>query len=198
MLGTGLRISETLAMVWDAVDRVGGQVEVRGTVVRGKDGLKIQARPKTRSGWRKLHLPDWLVVVLDNREHVDTEWDVIFPSQLGKLLDRSNTASDLRDAPDPRLRVGDESHLPQDGGHPARRGWSQRPGDRRPAGPREREHDAKCGLRSSSGHQAGCPSARRHRHTAPVSNTHRRRQIRADGLGLARHAPNVGSRPGRR
>jgi integrase len=101
MLGTGLRIGETLAVVWDAVDRVGGQVEVRGTVVRGKDGLKIQPRPKTRSGWRKLHLPDWLAVVLDNREHVETEWDVVFPSQLGKLRDRSNTASDLRDALDP-------------------------------------------------------------------------------------------------
>ena len=102
MLGTGLRIGETLAMVWDAVDLVAQQVEVRATVVRTKkDGLKLQPRPKTRSGWRKLHLPEWLVVVLDNREHVETEWDVVFPSQLAKLRDRSNTATDLRNVLDP-------------------------------------------------------------------------------------------------
>jgi integrase len=39
--------------------------------------------------------------VLDNREHVETQWDVVFPSQLGKLRDRSNTATDLRDVLDP-------------------------------------------------------------------------------------------------
>ena len=101
MLGTGLRIGETLATVWPAVDLAGGQVEVRGTVVRNKSGLVIQPRPKSHSGWRKLHLPDWLSVVLTNREHVETEWDVVFPSQLAKLRDRSNTSADLRDALDP-------------------------------------------------------------------------------------------------
>jgi len=71
--------------------------ELARPVVRTPKGLKIQP-PKTPSGWRKLHLPNWLSVVLDNREHVETEWDVVYPSQQAKLRDRSITSSDLRDA----------------------------------------------------------------------------------------------------
>jgi integrase len=101
MLGTGLRIGETLAMTWDAVDLVASRLEVRGTVVRAKDGLRIQPRPKSKAGWRTLPPPAWLVLVLKAREHVETEWDVVFPSQLAKLRDRSNASGDLRDLLDP-------------------------------------------------------------------------------------------------
>lgn len=102
MLGTGLRIGEALAVTWSALDLGAATVEIRGTVVRKKGaGLMIQPKPKTRSGWRTLHLPVWLVVLLQDREHADNEWDVVFPSQRGKLRDRSNTNADLRAALDP-------------------------------------------------------------------------------------------------
>jgi integrase len=102
MLGTGLRIGETLAVTWEALDLQACTVEVRGTVVRKPGvGLIIQPAPKTESGWRTLHLPAWLVTLLKAREHVDNLWNVVFASQLGKLRERSNTNADIREALDP-------------------------------------------------------------------------------------------------
>lgn len=102
MLGTGMRIGEVLAVTWEALDLEAATVEIRGTVVRQRGvGLVIQLKPKTKSGWRTLHLPPWLVALLKARDQVANEWDVVFVSQLGKLRDRSNTNSDLRDALDP-------------------------------------------------------------------------------------------------
>jgi integrase len=99
MLGTGMRIGETLAVTWEAIDFNTATVEIRGTVVRKRGvGLIIQEKPKTKSGWRTLHLPPWLLEVLKTR---DRTHEVVFPSQRGKLRDRSNTNSDLRDALDP-------------------------------------------------------------------------------------------------
>jgi integrase len=39
--------------------------------------------------------------LLRAREQVENEWNVAFPSQRGKLRDKSNTNSDIRDALDP-------------------------------------------------------------------------------------------------
>ncbi|WP_158073460.1 tyrosine-type recombinase/integrase [Actinophytocola xanthii] len=102
MLGTGLRIGEALAVTWEAVDLGAATVEVRGTLTyeRGK-GWVIQPRPKTEAGWRTLHLPPWLVTLLRARERDGNPWNVVFPSPLGKLRDRSNTNVDLREALDP-------------------------------------------------------------------------------------------------
>lgn len=102
MLGTGMRIGEALAVTWEALDLAGATVEIRATVVRKKGvGLILQTKPKTRSGWRTLHLPAWLVALLQAHETVENDWNVVFPSQLGKLRCRSNTNSDIRDALDP-------------------------------------------------------------------------------------------------
>jgi integrase len=118
MLGTGLRIGETLAVTWEALDLEACTVEVRGTVVRVRGaGLIIQPAPKTDAGWRTLHLPAWLVTLLKAREHVDNLWNVVFASQLAKLRDRSNTNADIRDALDP-LGFG--------GGSPATRSGRRR------------------------------------------------------------------------
>ena len=102
MLGTGARIGEAGAAVWDALDLATGTTEVRATLVtvKGK-GSALQPRPKTRTGWRRLHLPQWLVRVLLAREPVPNPWGVVFPSPSGKLRDRSNTNADIREALDP-------------------------------------------------------------------------------------------------
>lgn len=98
MLGTGMRVGEVLAVTSEALDLEAGTVEIRATVVRKKGvGLILQPKPKSESGWRRLHLPDWLVLLLKVREPVENEWNVVFPSQLGKLRDRSNTNADLRE-----------------------------------------------------------------------------------------------------
>lgn len=102
MLGTGLRIGETLAVTRESLDLEACTIEVRGTVVRERGvGLVIQPTPKTEAGWRTLHLPAWLVTLLKAREHVDNVWNVVFASQLAKLRDRSNTNADIRDPLDP-------------------------------------------------------------------------------------------------
>lgn len=102
MLGTGMRIGEVLAVAWDALNLEAGTGEIQATVVRKKGvGLILQPKPKSESGWRKLHLPAWLILLPKARERTENEWNVVFPSQLGKLRDRSNTNADLREAMDP-------------------------------------------------------------------------------------------------
>ncbi|SDS57531.1 site-specific integrase [Actinopolymorpha singaporensis] len=98
MLATGLRIGETAAIVWDAVDLEVGTVEVRGTVVRLKgQGVVIKPKPKSRNGWRTLVLPSWAVEMLRRRQDGGVAPDEpVFPAPLGGVRDPSNTHGDLR------------------------------------------------------------------------------------------------------
>lgn len=98
MLATGLRIGETSAIVWDALDLDVGTVEVRGTVIRvtGK-GLWIKPKPKSKSGWRTLELSTWAVEMLRARQVEDMcSTDPVFTAPMGGLRDPSNTNADLR------------------------------------------------------------------------------------------------------
>jgi integrase len=99
MPATGLRIGEAAAVTWDALDLDAGTVEVRGIVVRVKGvGLSIKWRPKSKSGYRTLELPDWAVEMLRRRRASAqaNEWGVVFTAPLGGLRDPSNTQADLR------------------------------------------------------------------------------------------------------
>jgi integrase len=103
MLGTGMRIGETLALGWNAVDLDAATVEIRATLVydRQQRCWVIQPKPKTAKGWRKVHVPPWLATLLTAHEVIENPWNVVFPSQRGKLRDRSNTNADIRAALDP-------------------------------------------------------------------------------------------------
>ena len=106
MLATGLRIGETAAISWPALDLGAGTVEVRGTVIRiTGQGLIIKAKPKSKAGWRIVELPTWAVHMLKRREveQPANKWLAVFTSPLGHLRDPSNTQADLRDVFD---RVG--------------------------------------------------------------------------------------------
>jgi integrase len=99
MLATGLRIGETSAVTWDALNLDEATVEVRGTVIRVKgSGLTIKWRPKSKSGYRTLELPWWAVEMLRARRArvPDNEWGVVFTAPMGGLRDPSNTQADLR------------------------------------------------------------------------------------------------------
>jgi integrase len=99
MLATGLRIGETAAVTWDALNLGEATVEVRGTVIRVKGaGLTIKWRPKSKSGYRTLELPRWAVEMLRARRArvPDNEWGVVFTAPMGGLRDPSNTQADLR------------------------------------------------------------------------------------------------------
>ncbi|XVV05477.1 site-specific integrase [Actinosynnema sp. CA-248983] len=100
MAATGLRIGETAAIVWDAVDLDAATVEVRGTVVRIKGvGLVIKPKPKSKSGYRKVELPTWAVAVLRARRSENAQpGDPVFTAPRGGLRDPSNTNADLKEA----------------------------------------------------------------------------------------------------
>jgi integrase len=100
LLTTGLRIGEACAVRWSAVDLDKAALEVNSTAVRTRElGLVIQERPKTAAGWRVVALPNSTVALLRHRrgKHARAD-DVVFPSPLGRLRDRSNTTADLRRA----------------------------------------------------------------------------------------------------
>jgi integrase len=99
MLATGMRIGETSAVTWEALDLDAGMVEVRGTVVRVRGaGLTIKWRTKSRSGHRTLELPGWAVAMLRRRRQNAraNEWGVVFTAPAGGLRDPLNTQADLR------------------------------------------------------------------------------------------------------
>lgn len=102
MLGTGLRISEALALRWDDVD-LGEHptLTVSGTLVYLKrKGLRRQSHAKTASGFRILTLPAFAVEVLGRRrlEMIPTETNAVFPSGAGTWKWPNNYRRTLRDA----------------------------------------------------------------------------------------------------
>ena len=102
MLGTGLRISEVLALRWDDVD-LGEHptLTVSGTLVYLKaKGLRRQPHAKTASGFRVLTLPAFAVEVLLRRrvESFPTETNAVFPSGAGTWKWPNNYRRTLREA----------------------------------------------------------------------------------------------------
>jgi integrase len=103
MLGTGVRIGEACALREPYVDASGGTIEIAATVT----DFGIEERPKTRAGWRVIAVPPQIIDLVARRianPKIATR-TVIFPSPLGRVRNRSNTAADLRRALD---RVGFE------------------------------------------------------------------------------------------
>jgi integrase len=102
MLGTGMRIGEAAAVVWDALDLESSpaEVEVRGTVIREKGkGLRIKPAPKSEDGYRTLELPNWLRDQLRHRKPANASPDgIVFTAPLGGLRDPSNTNADIKEA----------------------------------------------------------------------------------------------------
>lgn len=102
MLGTGMRIGEAAAVVWDALDldSAPAEVEIRGTVVRVTgQGLYIKPAPKSDEGFRTLELPNWLREQLRRRKPANASpADVVFTAPMGGLRDPSNTSADLKEA----------------------------------------------------------------------------------------------------
>ena len=111
MLGTGVRIGETLAVRRGTnsdgeplLDLTHNTVEINATIVRVKgEGLIIQEWPKTAAGWRRLALPRYAVEIIERRSHErrrQPPLGIVFGSPLGHLRDPSNIAGDLREVLD--------------------------------------------------------------------------------------------------
>jgi integrase len=99
MMATGLRIGETAAITWPALDLDSGSVEVRGTVIRIRGvGLVIKPKPKSEAGWRSIELPSWCTAMARRRKFRPANpWEAVFTSPTGLLRDPSNTQADLRE-----------------------------------------------------------------------------------------------------
>ena len=96
---TGLRIGETAAITWPALDLDSESVEVRGTVIRIRGiGLVIKPKPKSEAGWRSIELPSWCTAMARRRQdRPANRWEAVFTPPTGQLRDPSNTQADLRD-----------------------------------------------------------------------------------------------------
>jgi len=96
---TGLRIGETAAITWPALDLDSESVEVRGTVIRIRGiGLVIKPKPKSEAGWRSIELPSWCTAMARRRQdRPANRWEAVFAPPTGQLRDPSNTQVNLRD-----------------------------------------------------------------------------------------------------
>ncbi|MFG1629007.1 helix-turn-helix domain-containing protein [Kribbella sp. NPDC049227] len=101
MLGAGVRIGESLAVLWSQVDLEAGTVEITHTIARLKGEGLIRKRAKSKAGARLLHLPAWATAVLRTRHaavHLDNP---VFADTLGGYRDPSNARRALRTALSP-------------------------------------------------------------------------------------------------
>lgn len=108
--GTGLRISESLALKWTDINLEASTISVRANVVRatGK-GLVRQPHTKTDAGERTIVVPQRVIDMLVRRR-VSAQTDLVFPSMLGKLRDPNNTLADWREHRDSVGAAGATPH----------------------------------------------------------------------------------------
>jgi integrase len=91
-LATGERTGEALAADWADFDQDARQLTMAGNVIRATGKGKILNRGKTENSVRPIPLPDWCVIMLDNR-HATLGRPVsgpIFPSSTGTVREASN------------------------------------------------------------------------------------------------------------
>ncbi|NUR99167.1 MAG: helix-turn-helix domain-containing protein [Kribbellaceae bacterium] len=102
MLGTGVRIGEALAVLWEQVDLDAGKVEITHTIARIPGEGLLRKVTKSRAGERVLSLPRWAVSMLRTRQATGIRLDdPIFADALGGFRDPSNTRRALRTALSP-------------------------------------------------------------------------------------------------
>lgn len=102
MLGTGVRIGESLAVLWHQVDLEAGTVQITHTIARIKGEGLIRKRTKSKAGERLLHLPNWGIAMLRTRHAAGIRLDdPVFADSLGGGRDPSNTRRSLRTALSP-------------------------------------------------------------------------------------------------
>lgn len=107
MLGTGLRLGETLGVMWSDVDLAEGILCVDRTIVRVKGKGLIAKTVKSKASERTLRLPDWLVVRLRARRVRLGAFDgPIFPSATGGWRDRNNVGKAFRTVRDTAPEFG--------------------------------------------------------------------------------------------
>ncbi|WP_344112090.1 hypothetical protein [Kribbella alba] len=102
LLATGLRISESLAVLWEQVDFEANEVEITSQINRVKGVGLVRRRTKSRAGFRVLSLPSWAMAMLQRRFSAGVQLDApVFADALGGFRDPNNVRTDLRRARQP-------------------------------------------------------------------------------------------------
>ncbi|MGW7682259.1 tyrosine-type recombinase/integrase [Kribbella sp. NPDC054772] len=102
MLATGVRIGESLGLLWSQVNLQTGEIEITHQIIRVTgDGL-IRTRTKSRAGERVLVVPSWCLSMLLSRAAQGVRLEqAVFPDSRGGFRDPSNVNRDLRKARSP-------------------------------------------------------------------------------------------------
>ncbi len=138
LLATGVRIGEAIGVDWSSIDLEQATVEIDYKVMRVKgQGLQRVRRTKSDAGHRTLPLPlpVFAVHMLDAVQPRHRPALPRQPRRLARPIER--VAGAARGTRKRRVRLGDQSRVPQDLRHPARRRRALRPPDRRPTRPRQ-------------------------------------------------------------
>jgi integrase len=102
MLGTGVRIGESLAVLWHQVDFEAGAVQVTHTIARRTGQGLIRKATKSKAGERLLHPPSWTMAMLRARFAAGVRLDEpVFADTRGGFRDPSITRRALRTALSP-------------------------------------------------------------------------------------------------
>jgi integrase len=112
MLGTGVRIGETLGVVWEQINFFTSEIAITHQIIRAKGEGLIRTKTKSRAGERVLKAPSWCIAMLRARFVQGVRLtDPVFPDSNGGFRDPSNTRRSFRDARSPvgtelRRRLG--------------------------------------------------------------------------------------------
>lgn len=99
MLGTGVRIGESLAVLWHQVDLDAATVDITHTIVRVKGQGLLRKPTKSAAGNRRLGLPNWLIATLRTRAAAGFRLDdPVFADTHGGYRDPNNVRRSLRTA----------------------------------------------------------------------------------------------------
>lgn len=102
MLGTGVRIGESLAVTWSQIDLEAGTVDITHSIARVRGEGLLRKTTKSAAGQRMLPLPQWLIAILRTRQAAGFRLGApIFPDANGSFRDLSNTRRHLRTALSP-------------------------------------------------------------------------------------------------
>lgn len=102
LLATGVRIGESLGLLWSQVDLHSGEVEITHQIIRATGQGLIRAGTKSSAGERVLMAPSWCVSMLRNRAAPGIRMDgPVFADSAGGFRDPSNASRDLRMARSP-------------------------------------------------------------------------------------------------
>ena len=150
MLATGLRIGETAAITWPAVDLDSGSVEIRGTVIRIRgEGLGIKPKPKSEAGWRSVELVhgDAASAGVAARQPVGRGGHLAQRAAARSKQHSGRSSAGLRAGRPPGPHV---AYLPPDRRHADGPGRAEHAGGGRPARPREGVDEAEPLLRAQA------------------------------------------------